>query len=423
MPISLVDVLRQSIDELHGRMNAIEAGAVADQRDTLTDVEQTTWDELRSEAEAKTSRLALLVERAELDQRAGEMMGRLAGRAEPERQSLAEGPAFPYRTPGEYVLGYMRSKHGDVGESARFTRALADVTTAGTPGLVPPQVTGDVLGMWLANRPSVDAMRKPTLPPVGMKVQRPHISQHTTVGPHTEKGPVASQAFALDLAEIPLASYAGAVDVSWELANRSAPAALDLIFQDLVAVYARKSNEGAWGGVAANVTQAVTWDGTAATFAKAISDAAVMAATNGEEQLFPDTVWMGLETYGLVASLTDSSGRPLFPDLGPSNALGTADAQGNISTVRGLRPVVDPFITRNTFVLGPARLAEFYETPGAPVQLSVVDVGVAGYNIGVIGMWAAAAVDPGNFVKITSTLLPLAETAAPASGATKKAAS
>jgi HK97 family phage major capsid protein len=422
MPISLVDVLRQSIDELHGRMNAIEAGAVADQRDTLNDLEQQTWKELRDEAEAKTGRLELLVQRGELDHAAGELVARLhAGRGGGDPQPVAPSQPFPYRTPGEYVLGYMRTKHGDTAESARFTRALADVTTAQTPGLVPPQVTGDILGTWLGNRPSVDAMTKPTLPPVGMEVQRPHISQHTDVSTHVEKGPVASRAFTLDLVRIPLASYAGAVDVSWELANRSSPGALDLIFSDLVSVYARKSDQDAFGGMYTNVTQAEAWDGTAATLAEAIANAAVKCATNGEENLFPDTVWLGLTAYGLLASLTDGGGRPLFPYLAPANAYGTADAVGNISSVMGLRPVVDPYITPNSFLVGPADQAEFYETPGAPVQLSVVDVGVAGYNIGVIGMWAAAAVDPMQFCKITSTLLPLA--AGPANSASSASSS
>jgi len=421
MTITLVDVLRTSIDELHGRMNAIEAGAVTDNRDTLTDAEQATWDELRAEAEAKTDRLEILVGRGEQDARAGELMARItAGRSssdDRDAEKVGGSDAFPYRTPGEYVMGYMRTKHGDAGESARFTRALADVTTAQTPGLVPPQVTGDILGVWLGNRPSVDAMTHPSLPPVGMKVQRPHISQHTDVGPHTEKQAVVSQAFHLDLAEIPLSSYAGAVDVAWELVNRSSPNALDLIFSDLVAVYGRKSNQSAFGGVMANVTQTVAWDGTAGTLAKAISDAVVMCATNGEENLFPDTVWLGLESYGLLASLTDTSGRPLFPDLGPTNALGTVTPQGTISTVRGLRPVVDPHIAPNAFLVGPADQVEFYETPGAPVQLSVVDVGVAGYNVGVIGMWGCAAVDPAAFVRITSTLLPLSEATAGAPAA------
>jgi HK97 family phage major capsid protein len=403
MPISLVDVLRQSIDELHGRMNAIEAGAVADQRDTLNDVEQATWDELRAEAEAKTGRLELLVSRGELDAQAGELMARMRGGAPPSSDSEPVGGSapFPYRTPGEYVMGYMRMKHGDAGEAARFTRALADVTTAQTPGLVPPQVTGDILGEWLAARPAVDAMTKPPLPPVGMKIQRPHIAQHVDVGPHAEKAAVTSQAFHLDLAELDLASYAGAVDVAWELVERSSPSALDVIFRDLVRVYARRSETGAWDHVAVNIAaNQVAWDGTAATLAKAMADAAVFVATNSEESVWPDTVWLGTAAYGALAALVDAGGRPLFPYLNALNAYGTADAAGTISTVMGLRPVVATQIPPNTFTVGNSEEVEFYETPGAPVQLSVVDVGVAGYNVGVIGMFACAAVDTGAFVNV-----------------------
>jgi hypothetical protein len=295
----------------------------------------------------------------------------------------------------------MRMKHGDAGEAARFTRALADVTTAQTPGLVPPQVTGDILGAWLAQRPAVDAMTKPPLPPVGMKVQRPHIGQHVDVGPHVEKGPVVSQQFKLDLAEISLDSYSGGVDVAWELVERSSPGALDVIFQDLVRVYARKSDAGAWGGIAANIAaNTVVWDGTAATLGPALAAAAVWVATHSEESVWPDTVWLGTTAYGALAGLVDATGRPLFPDLGPQNAYGTADARGNISSVMGLRPVIDTQIPPTTFTVGNSEEVEFYETPGAPVQLSVVDVGVAGYNVGVIGMFACAAVDTGAFVNV-----------------------
>jgi HK97 family phage major capsid protein len=401
MPISLVDVVRQSIDELHARMNAIEAGAVADQRDTLNDVEQTTWDELRAEAEMKTSRLKLLVERGELDAQAGELASRVAGRPPEGGAPLGAPPAFPYRTPGEYVLAYMRTKHGDVGESARFTRALADVTTAQTPGLVPPQVTGPVLGQWVGNRPSIDVMAKPNLPPVGMEVQRPHIAQHTDVGPHVEKADVVSRSLHLDLAKIPLVSYAGGVDVSWELANRSSPGALDIVYSDLVAVYGRKSDAAAINGMVANVVHSVAWDGAAETLAAAITAAAISCATNGESNMFPDTVWLGLNAYGALAGLTDGNGRPMFPNLAPSNAYGVADGVGSLSSVLGLRPAIDPYADPTTFLVGPASQAEFYETPGAPVELSVVDVGVAGYDVGVIGMWAAAAVDPAQFCKVT----------------------
>ena len=419
---TMIDLVRAAIDEAHNRMHSIEERAASEGRDTLTDHEQSAWNELRVEATAKTARLEELIRSREMQAQAGLLVADLGGSlGGGDRNPLAGRSSFPYRTPGEYVLGYMRTKHGDTAESARFTRALADVTTAQTPGLVPPQVTGDVLGTWLGNRPSVDVMSKPTLPPVGMEVQRPHIAQHTDVGPHAEKAAVASQAFHLDLAKLPLNSYAGAVDVSWELANRSSPGALDIVFADLVSVYARKSDEGAFGGLWATVTQAVAWDGTAATLTKAIADAAVMCATNGEENLFPDTVWLGLNAWALLTGLVDTTGRPLFPALAPSNASGTADASGGISTVMGLRAAVDPYIVPNAFLVGPSDQAEFYETPGAPVQLSVVDVGVAGYNIGVIGMWAAAAVDPMQFCKVTSTALPLEAAAGDTGRAAKKA--
>ena len=62
-----------------------------------------------------------------------------------------------------------------------------------------------------------------------------------------------------------------------------------------------------------------------------------------------------------------------------------------------------PISTRLTFIVGDSTAVEFYETPDAPVRLSVLDVGVLGYNIGVAGMWALLVTDPGSFVKVTYT--------------------
>ena len=150
----------------------------------------------------------------------------------------------------------------------------------------------------------------------------------------------------------------------------------------------------------------MAWDGTAETLAKAITDAAILCATNGEENLFPDTVWLGLTAYGALAGLSDANGRPLFPNLTPSNAHGDRGRAGEPVQRDGTPHRDRPLHPAEPFLVGPADQAEFYETTGAPVQLSVVDVGVAGYNVGVIGMWAAAAVDPHAFAKVTGPTLP-----------------
>lgn len=310
-----------------------------------------------------------------------------------------------YEGPGAYALDYMRMQQGDAQARQRLTRALADVKTTENPGLVPPQVTGPLVGTWMANRPSVNSYAKPPLPAVGMEIQRPHIAQHVLVDKQvTEKTQVASQEFKVDLLKCDLQTWAGAVDVSWQLVERSSPAAIDLIFSDFVAVYARYTNISAAIAMAAAITNpAMTWDGTPENLLTVLAAASVYAAQHSVDNLFPDTIWLGLNTYGTLVGLTSSDGRPMFPFIGPQNALGGADLRGNVSTIGGMATVVDPFIDPDTFIVGDATAVEFYETAGAPVRLSVVDVGVLGYNIGVAGMWGLLVTDPGSFVKITNT--------------------
>jgi hypothetical protein len=273
------------------------------------------------------------------------------------------------------------------------------------PGLVPPQVTGPLIGTWLASRPSVNSYAHPTLPAVGMEIQRPHIAQHVLVNQQTaEKTQVASQDFKVDLLKADLKTWAGAVDVSWQLVERSSPAAIDLIFSDFVAVYARYTNISAAIAMAAAITNApMAWDGTPEGLLATLAAAVVFATQHSVDNQFPDTLWLGLDTYSKLVSLTGTDNRPMFPFLGPQNALGTANLVGNIGSIGGLQTVVDPFIDPATFIVGDATAVEFYENAGAPVRLSVLDVGVLGYNIGVAGMWALLVTDPGSFVKITYT--------------------
>lgn len=423
---SMIDTIRERLDESLGRMKGIEDLAVAESRDGLSEPEQATWDELHKQAETYAERLQVLASREEIDQRAATTLAKITRASTPEHVTTSAADA--YAGPGAYALDYMRMQQGDPKARQRLTRALSDVTTAETPGLVPPQVTGPVVGQWMANRPSINSYAKPPLPAVGMEVQRPHISQHVLVNQQmTEKTQVASQQFKLDLLKADLKTWAGAVDVSWQLVERSSPAAIDLIFADFVAVYARYSNISAAISMASSITQSLAWDGTPEGLLSTLAAAVVEATTHSVDQQFPDTIWLGLTTYATLMGLTSTDGRPMFPFLGPNNALGSGDLVGNIGSIGGLSTVVDPYIDPLTFIVGDRTAVEFYENEGAPVRLSVVDVGVLGYNIGVAGMWALLNTDPGSFVKVTytpDTGLDSASTqSSPASGATKKAAS
>ena len=400
---SMIETIRERLDESLGRMKGIEDLAVAESRDGLSEPEQTTWDELHTQAETYAERLQVLASREEIDQRAAATLAKITRAATPER--VSGGNIAAYQGPGAYALDYMRMQQGDAQARQRITRALADVTTVEAPGLVPPQVTGPVVGQWMATRPSINSFAKPPLPAVGMEIQRPHISQHVLVDQQmAEKTQVASQPFKLDLLKTDLKTWAGAVDVSWQLVERSSPAAIDLIFSDFVAVYARYTNISAAIDMAAAITNpAMAWDGTPEGLLDTLARASVYAAQHSVDNLFPDTIWLGLNAYGALMGLTSGDGRPMFPFLGPQNALGGGDLRGNVSSIGGMATVVDPFIDPNTFIVGDSTAVEFYENAGAPVRLSVVDVGVLGYNIGVAGMWAVLVTDPGSFVRVTFT--------------------
>lgn len=403
---TMIETIRERLDDTLGRMRGIEDLAVAETRDALSETEQATWDELHTQAETYAERLQVLASREEIDMRAAATLAKITRAAAGAPAERVTGTSLEaYEGPGAYALDYMRMQQGDAQARQRLTRALADVKTTENPGLVPPQVTGPLVGTWMANRPSVNSYAKPPLPAVGMEIQRPHIAQHVLVDKQvTEKTQVASQEFKVDLLKCDLQTWAGAVDVSWQLVERSSPAAIDLIFSDFVAVYARYTNISAAIAMAAAITNpAMTWDGTPENLLTVLAAASVYAAQHSVDNLFPDTIWLGLNTYGTLVGLTSSDGRPMFPFIGPQNALGGADLRGNVSTIGGMATVVDPFIDPDTFIVGDATAVEFYETAGAPVRLSVVDVGVLGYNIGVAGMWGLLVTDPGSFVKITNT--------------------
>jgi hypothetical protein len=72
-------------------------------------------------------------------------------------------------------------------------------------------------------------------------------------------------------------------------------------------------------------------------------------------------VVMGPSGWVQLGSLTDDSGRPLFPTMGGSNVSGTQSATSFAGNVAGLNVIVTPSITDTTMYVGNASGVEFYE--------------------------------------------------------------
>jgi len=70
---------------------------------------------------------------------------------------------------------------------------------------------------------------------------------------------------------------------------------------------------------------------------------------------------MGPLGWARLGSLVDAAGRPMFPYLGATNALGTANATNffNVGPA-GLQPIVTPAMTDATFWVGNSECIEGY---------------------------------------------------------------
>jgi len=77
----------------------------------------------------------------------------------------------------------------------------------------------------------------------------------------------------------------------------------------------------------------------------------------------PSWLAMGPKAWGQLIGLTDAAGRPLFPGLGPVNALGTGNASTFFGSILGLTAAVTPAITDKTMYVGNSFGLEIYERP------------------------------------------------------------
>ena len=77
----------------------------------------------------------------------------------------------------------------------------------------------------------------------------------------------------------------------------------------------------------------------------------------------PSWIAMGPQGWGALIGMTDAAGRPLFPGIGPVNALGTGNAGSYFGSILGLQAAVTPAITDKTMYVGNSFGLEVYERP------------------------------------------------------------
>lgn len=276
---------------------------------------------------------------------------------------------FSYRSAGEYVWDMlhqsqpeaqarMQKFHRRAAEHLGLDKANTVPTAGGFNGLVVASTSGAVLDPSPSGRPLFTALG--VNPVTSSTFMRPRIVDanfNTGVAAQgQEKAELVSKTWDIVAEPVQMRVYGGYINVSELL--------IDMISSSLDMVVTHMNRRLENLSEAAVVTEiAKTTDSVAITMPDvmgAIGEAAALVFANTGQ--LPTWLAMGPEGWGALLGLTDLAGRPLFPAVGPANAIGTSGGANDFAmTVAGLRAVVTSGITDTTLYMGNRYGIEVYE--------------------------------------------------------------
>lgn len=324
----------------------------------------------------------------------------------------AASPKLPYvtqhlraldgLTAGTFAKASLDAQAGDHDAQALVTAALADNTTTTGAGLVPTRFLRDVIGVLDTSRPFITSISREQLPDAGMEFKVPRRTQAPTVAAQANEGDeVSSTAFTLDHLTVDVKTYGGGERISRQLIERSDPAYLDRLILEMGSAFAQATDKFAYDTVAAAMAAGNVSDGStiAGAVGQAISDSySAYRQAPGNLVVAPSTT--GSFGFEDLLKAVDSDGRPLFSSSGQLvNQPGNLIVPGTQGSVMGLRLVVEPNTgsTVNPMVY-PSGAATYYESAGAPVQVSVQAVNTLEVEVAVYG-YCALAVKYGSAIR------------------------
>ena len=279
-----------------------------------------------------------------------------------------------------------------------FHRAAAHQTTADNPGLLPESIVQPIVNFIEVARPLVGSLGPTDLGPGAWSYAR--VTQHTQVAKQAgEKTELASRKMTVTKTPLGADTFGGYVNVSKQDINRSSPAILDMIINDLAQQYAIETEEEAAGVLWAAATAGPiipTGPATASAVAQAIWAAAgsVFAATKGQGRT---VVAVSPDMLGLIG--------PIFPPVNPTNAFSSGFSfpigQGDQGSIAGLTVVMSAGLDTGQILVYSTAAAKCFEYRYGNLQ--VVEPSVWGVQVGYAGDFDAVVIEPAGVVKVAKT--------------------
>lgn len=311
-------------------------------------------------------------------------------------------PQVPkYRTAGEAMYDFVHATFGSANDrddrdakarwdlvmkrAAQHMGTEASLTTpvaGGFGGLNVSPVVGPIVSVLPQGQPFLTGIGKAQAPS-SLSFLRPRISDPNfdtgASAQGLQKAELVSQKFDVVTDTLTMNTVGGYLNASVQLLSLHA-SAWDIIVNQLRARVARAGELMALANLAQStgaVTLATGAD--SATTWLALVQAARMVAVSTQ---MPAT-WIAYGPLGWerLAKVVDTTGRPLFPFLGPVNAFGQADLGDQELNVSGLRPLYSPGLAGTSLWIGNSLTFEAYSYP-FPV-LESVEPSVFGRQIAV----------------------------------------
>lgn len=307
--------------------------------------------------------------------------------AAPVNTPIFTAPRFAPMDSAQYVEASIKAAMGD--RDAAIQIQAADDTTSTNTGLTLGQSLGGFIVNTFASRPTIDATGGASaLPAAGMSFTIPKLGTAPTVADTNEGAAPSETGMTSDYTTVSINKFSGLNRVSFELLERSAPDFGTLLLREMQKAYAKATDNAVIAALTASGTAATAQAGTIAGLQAfmAKEGPAAYVATGGDyaTELVASGAW-----WSELLSANDTSDRPLFSALVPSNAAGSASISQANGNVFGANFRVDHniatagLIDESAFLIAPDAV-QVWETPQTQLRVNVlttgeVEIGLHGY--------------------------------------------
>jgi HK97 family phage prohead protease len=322
--------------------------------------------------------------------------------AAPMAQPLyAQARNFKLPTAGEFIAATIQGGSVLAEMSARIRAAAPDITTGDTPGILPEIITGSVYDGLNPIRPFVTAIGTRAMPQSGATFRRPKITVRPVVTqqPTGQLNPLDPSTVTVANNDISKLTFGTYVTMSEQDLDWTDPASINIVLNQLAIAYGQATDNYAVDTCHAAISQTASVADTSdpADWIAAIYDGArqISASSN----YLPTHMIVTPATWAALGALVDSTGRPVFPQIGAMNAPGELSAASWNGNPLGLVLVVDKNAPGSFMghAAGPAAGFEFYEQQKGAISVDVPST--LGRTIAYRGYAAAFMADATKFVK------------------------